>query len=209
MVLSLQGCMAAGKTTAARYLQAHAPGLHVCLEDNAQVIAEVSRRGLDKSKFEDHLEIQRLWIRHEIERYREAEKHPCAVMDLGAEEIEFYTLHYPLSIGERWPVADALQKELAGLRECMPERILFLDASEQLLRRHKQADTARSREFFEYSLTRLLPLKKQWFLARPDFDNLDLLRVEDLDAEEVGRRVLAWVDYWRRGGAAGAAAPWA
>ena len=30
MILSLQGCMAVGKTTAARYLQAHDPQLHVC-----------------------------------------------------------------------------------------------------------------------------------------------------------------------------------
>lgn len=49
MILSLQGCMAVGKTTAARYLQAHDPQLHVCFEDNAAVIAEVKHRGLDKT----------------------------------------------------------------------------------------------------------------------------------------------------------------
>lgn len=196
MVLSLQGCMAAGKTTAARYLQAHAPGLHICFEDNAAVIAEVRRRGLDKQIFEDYLKIQRLWMRHEAERYREAEKHPCAVMDFGAEEIEFYTLHYPLSIGESWPVADALQEELAQLRECMPARILFLDGSESLLRQHKEADTARSRTFFEHYLTRMLPLKRAWFFAKED---LDILCVDGLGAEEVGERVLAWVDDQRRG----------
>lgn len=45
MILSLQGCMAVGKTTAARYLQAHDPQLHVCFEDNAAVIAEVKTPG--------------------------------------------------------------------------------------------------------------------------------------------------------------------
>ena len=58
MILSLQGCMAVGKTTAARYLQAHDPQLHVCFEDNAAVIAEVKHRGLDKNCYADYLEIQ-------------------------------------------------------------------------------------------------------------------------------------------------------
>ena len=57
MILSLQGCMAVGKTTAARYLQAHDPQLHVCFEDNAAVIAEVKHRGLDKNCYADYLEI--------------------------------------------------------------------------------------------------------------------------------------------------------
>lgn len=201
MVLSLQGCMAVGKTTAARYLQAHAPGLHVCFEDNAAVIAEVRRRGLNKQVFEDYLEIQRLWMHHEAQRYREAEKYPCAVMDFGAEEIEFYTLHYPLSIGKSWPVADALQQELAQLQKCMPARILFLDGSESLLRRHKEADTTRSREFFEHYLTRMLPLKKEWFFAKK---NLDILCVDGLSMEEAGQKVLAWADHWRKGAPAAA-----
>lgn len=189
MILSLQGCMAVGKTTAARYLQAHAPNLHICFEDNAAVIAEVRRRGLEKTRFEDYLEIQRLWLRHEMQRYQEASKYPCAVMDFGAEEIEFYTLHYPLSIGKSWPVAAALQSELAQLQKCMPARILFLDGPEELLRRHKQSDTARSREFFEHYLAHLLPLKKQWFFGRED---VDVLYVDGLSAEEVGQRALAW-----------------
>ena len=50
MILSLQGCMAVGKTTAARYLQAHDPQLHVCFEDNAAVIAEVKHVGQDAER---------------------------------------------------------------------------------------------------------------------------------------------------------------
>lgn len=95
MILSLQGCMAVGKTTAARYLQAHDPQLHVCFEDNAAVIAEVKHRGLDKNCYADYLEIQRLFLQNEVRRWQEAQKYPCTVMDFGAEEIVFYTLHYP------------------------------------------------------------------------------------------------------------------
>ena len=50
MVLSLQGCMAVGKTTALRYLETYAPELCVSYEDNAAVIEEVRRRRLDKTR---------------------------------------------------------------------------------------------------------------------------------------------------------------
>ena len=41
MILSLQGCMAVGKTTAARYLEQHCQQVQVCFEDNAAVLAEI------------------------------------------------------------------------------------------------------------------------------------------------------------------------
>ena len=54
-------------------------------------------------------------------------------MDFGAEEIEFYTLNYPKSRGLEWEmeaIRQALAPELAAVQACMPEHILFLDASE-------------------------------------------------------------------------------
>ena len=189
MVLSLQGCMAVGKTTVLRYLEAHAPGMCVSYEDNAAVIAEVRRRRLDKSRFEDYVQIQRLWLQNEIDRYERIKNAPCTVMDFGAEEIEFYTLCYPESIGQSWPVADALADELAAVQRCMPERILFLDASEETLRRRRDGDTTRSRTFFEHHLAHLMPLKRAWFAQKP---NVDRLNTDSLNAEEVGERVIAW-----------------
>lgn len=49
MILSLQGCMAVGKTTAARYLEQHCQQVQVCFEDNAAVLAEIKQRGLNKT----------------------------------------------------------------------------------------------------------------------------------------------------------------
>ena len=60
MILSLQGCMAVGKTTAARYLEQHCQQVQVCFEDNAAVLAEIKQRGLNKNSYADYLEIQRL-----------------------------------------------------------------------------------------------------------------------------------------------------
>ena len=59
-------------------------------------------------------------------------------MDFGAEEIEFYTLNYPKTIGQEWEIENALHEELKQVRKCMPTRILFLDASNEVLLRHKE-----------------------------------------------------------------------
>ena len=137
MVLSLQGCMAVGKTSAARWLEAHDPTLQVSYEDNAAVLAEVRRRGLDKTRWPDYIEIQRLWLQNEVRRWQAVQGHPCTVMDFGAEEIEFYTLHYPRSIGRDWAVEGPLARELAAVRRCMPRRILFPILYNQLLMQEK------------------------------------------------------------------------
>lgn len=190
VVLSLQGCMAAGKTTAVQYLQIQEPRISVSFESNRHVIEEVKWRKLDKNQYEDYLEIQKLWLKNEIARYEEAITHPVSIMDFGAEEIEFYTLNYPKSMKKNWEIANALKSELEAVRACMPARILFLDASEETLRAHKEADAMRSREFFEYYLKYMMPLKKAWFRERKD---TDWLCVDGLTAEEVGEQVKKWV----------------
>lgn len=191
MILSLQGCMAVGKTTAVRYIQENAPYIHISYEINTDVVDEVKRRELDKNKFEDYIEIQRLWLNKEIVRWNKAISYPCSIMDFGAEEIEFYTLNYPRTIGADWDVESALKKELEDVRKCMPTRILFLDASEETLRDHKENDLTRSRNFFEHHMQNLLPLKREWFYSK---DNVDILMVDGLDKEQVGSKVKEWCD---------------
>ena len=195
MILSLQGCMAVGKTTAVRYLQENAPYINISYEDIRDVVEEIKRRGLDKNVYEDYLEIQKLWLKNEVVRYEKAAEHECSVMDFGAEEIEFYTINYPKSIGVDWEVENALKRELDEVRGCMPDRILFMDASDEVLRAHKQNDTTRSRNSFEHHLTNMMPLKRQWFLGR---ENVDLLMVDNLSPEEVGIKVREWCDEWIR-----------
>ncbi len=191
MILSLQGCMAVGKTTAVRYIQEKAPYINISYEDNTDIIEEIRCRNLDKNRYEDYLEIQKLWLRKEVLRYEKAVKYPYSIMDFGAEEIEFYTLNYPKSIGEDWEVENALNKELTEVRSCMPNRILFLDASDDILRSHKQHDDTRTRNFFEHHLQHLMPLKRKWFLNK---ENVDWLMIDDLSAEEMGQKVKDWCD---------------
>mgnify|MGYP002514015272 CR=1 FL=1 len=192
MILSLQGCMAVGKTTAVRYLQENAPYVNISYEINTDVVEEVKGRKLDKNVYADYLEIQKLWLNKEVVRYNKAKDFKCSIMDFGAEEIEFYTLNYPKTIGKDWDVENALKKELEEVRKCMPTRILFLDASNEVLLKHKENDTTRSRNFFDHHIKYLLPLKRNWFIGK---ENVDVLNVDNLTAKEVGEKVKEWVDY--------------
>ncbi|MGG5461280.1 hypothetical protein [Clostridium sp. B9] len=191
IILSLQGSMAVGKTTAVNYIKNNASYVNISFENNENVIKEVKNRGLDKNSFNDYIEIQRLWINNEITRYEKAKAFNCSIMDFGAEEIEFYTLNYPKSIGKEWNIEGELHHELELLRKCMPERILFLDASEKTLRRNKERDKTRSRSFFEYYLKNLLPLKKEWFSKKV---NVDFLDVDNLNEMKLGTEVKRWMD---------------
>ena len=60
MILSLQGCMAVGKTTAVRYLQENATYININYEVNRDIVEEVKRRKLDKNVYEDYLEQNQL-----------------------------------------------------------------------------------------------------------------------------------------------------
>ena len=195
MVLALQGGMAVGKTTAARYVAAHAPDVTVFYEDNAPALAALRGRGLDKHRFADYCEIQRAFIQQEIDRYTRAAACRCALVDLGPQEIEFYTLHYPASIGQDWPVEAALATELAALRRCRIDRTLFLQASVPVLRQRKEGDATRDRSFFEHTVQHLLPAKERWFAAQP---RVDFLQTDTLTQAETAAAVLAWVQRCRK-----------
>ena len=73
------------------------------------------------------------------------------------------------------------------MQACMPERILFLDASETVLCARKAGDATRSREFFEYYLNHLLPLKREWFREKK---NVTFLHTDGLTAAQVGECVV-------------------
>ena len=191
MVLSLQGCMAAGKTTALNYLRENAPYVNVSYEENSEVVQAIRNRILEKNKYEDYLEIQRLWLDNEVRRFERVEDLPCTVMDFGVEEIEFHIINFPKAIGKDWDIENALKDELVGVRKCMPARILFLDASDDTLRQRKQSDPNRARSSFEYYLKHLMPLKRTWFSK---MSNVDYLLVDNMPRQEVAMRVKQWVD---------------
>ena len=191
MILALQGGMAVGKTTAARHVARHAPEVTVFFENNDEVIAQVRRRGLvpaDRMVQPQPLDFQIVGV---VGFHQAAAACPHALLDYGPEEILFYTLHYPASAGHPdWDVAGPLARELEAARQCMPHRILFLDAADPQLRRRKEGDAARDRGFFDHTLTHLLPAKRAWFAA---LDRVDWLDTTALSPDQTGAAVLAWV----------------
>ena len=90
-------------------------------------------------------------------------------------------------------IRQALAPELAAVQACMPEHILFLDASEAVLRARKAGDTTRSREFFAYYLNHLLPLKREWFREKK---NVTFLSTDGLTARQVGEKVKHWCEQY-------------
>ncbi len=189
-IFSLQGSMAVGKTTALDQLR-QTTDYFISSENNAAVLKKVQEESLDKTDYHDYLKIQAYWIDQAVKRWQENQKYPIVVQDLGAEEIEFYTLNYPLSLGKKWDIAGPLAENLTKLRTCQPERILFLEAPDAILTQRKVADTSRRRGFFDYQLTHLYPLKRRWFAQK---DKVDFLDVSHLSQEEMGHAVQIWVE---------------
>ena len=189
IILSLQGSMAVGKTTAAKYVQDNLPDVTVSYEDISSVISEIKKRNLDKNTFEGYVEIQRLFIKAEIKRWTELKKYPLSLIDMGPGEIEFHTLHYPKALSKDWDVESALSQELDELRKCKIDETLFLEASTQKLTQHKENDKTRSRTFFDFYTKYMLDAKKKWYVER----NARFVNVDTLSKEEVGQVVLDWV----------------
>lgn len=111
-------------------------------------------------------------------------------MDFGAEEIEFYTLNYPKAIGVDWEVAKPLETELQLLKRCFPKRILYLNAANETLVERKKRDISRNREFFDFYVQKLLPLKREWFFNQ---DVVDVIEVDSKSEREVSDSVYEWI----------------
>lgn len=182
LIISLQGCMAVGKTTIARYIEKNNKNIVVNYELNNNIIENIKERKLNKNNIDDYIEIQRMWIENEITRFEKTKDNKYSLMDFGAEEIEFYTLNYPKAMGFNWDVYPYLKKELENLQKCMPDKILFLDANNETLIKHKENDNSRSRNFFDCYLNNLLPLKKSWFKNK---DNIEFIKIDDINQEDL------------------------
>ena len=191
-VLSLQGCMSSGKTTALKFIESNMDDVIASFEWDDEITNVLNQHNYDKSVLKDYIEVQKIWIDKEITRYIKATemKGNCMVFDFGAEEIEFYTLYWPRTIGQIWDVEKYLHKELEELRKWFPDRILFLKASEEKLRSNKLNDTVRQRRYFEYYFSKIMPLKEEWLKG---LNNVDYLEVDNLSKEQLGNEVLDWV----------------
>ena len=193
MTISLQGCMAVGKTTAVDYVAQKRQDIYVSHENPEPMLQAVRERGLNPTVYQDFIKIQKLFIHAEIRRWEANREKPFVLMDFGPEEIAFFTLHYPKSLGMGWDMETPLRDELAKLRKCYADKVLFLDATEATLRKREEGDTTRKRGSFEHYVANMLPLKLHWFRCHAEL-NCSFIDVNDLTAEEVGERIIKEFD---------------
>jgi len=189
-IVSLQGGMASGKTAVAHYIEKHMPDVTVSYENRSSLLASVTSQGINKFMLDGFIQIQRLFIQAEKERYNGLRGKGRVVFDQGPEEVEFYTLYFPQSIGMAWDMERLLAKELAGLRECRLDGILFFDARSETLRHRCEAIPARNRSFFEHYMMHMHRLKKEWFLKS---EISTFLQVDGKSEEEVGKAAVKWL----------------
>jgi hypothetical protein len=191
--LSLQGCMAVGKTTAARYVEENRKDIFVSYENPAPLLQKIKEHGWDQNTVDGFVNIQRLFIKDEIERWEKCRQHKYVLMDLGANEIEFFTLFYPRSRGFDWDIENRLKEELTALRQCVYLGVLFLDANTDTLIQHKEKDTTRKRGSFDHYLGNMLNRKKEWFSSYQQ-PKTDFLKIDGMTKEQVGQQVIIWID---------------
>ncbi|MBP1994383.1 AAA family ATPase [Paenibacillus eucommiae] len=153
--------MASGKTTLAKRLENKLKAVTFSFENPIPMIEKRKKLNLDMNKEKDFIINQRMFIETEIERFQSLPEGKV-IFDRGPEDIEFFTLYFPLSIGQNWDVKGQLKKELQELGDCRSDFIVYLDASENTLLNRKQNDHSRKRGSFE-KFIQMYPYEKEWY----------------------------------------------
>lgn len=189
-VVSVQGGQAVGKTTLVKKLQQRYPDVYFEFENPYPLVQKRQELKLDITTEAGFLENQRLFIEAECQRFRSLIDGKI-VLDRGPEDIEFYTLHYPASLGACWDIEKLLSTELAELRLYRSDRILYLQANLTTLASRKECDTTRSRRGFAHYLEYLHFREESWFLALPQ---TVCINVDSLISEQVEATVSQWLE---------------
>lgn len=177
-VISLQGPMASGKTTLAKRLERC--GFSVIYENPYPIVEKRKRLKLDMNSKEGFIANQKMFIEAKIKDFQNA-KGSVVIFDRGSEDIEFYTLFYPMVIGKEWDIENELKDELYKLRECRSDAIFYLDVSESNLYDRKNNDRTRNRSTFEEQF-KLAETEKDWYKQFPvTYVDTNRLTVDDLE----------------------------
>jgi deoxyadenosine/deoxycytidine kinase len=164
-ILSIQGGMAGGKTTLTKRLEEQIENVYFTYENPYPIVKQRDSKKLDLYTKEGFVENQRLFINAEIERFNNLPDGKV-IFDRGPEDIEFFTLHFPIANRFNWNIELLLKEELEALRKCRSDVILYLDASEETLFLRKDSDQNRRRNSFEKNIklfnSSLTPYHYMW-----------------------------------------------
>lgn len=153
--------MAGGKTTLAKRLETQIKSVYFTYENPYPIVKQSNDENLDIRTEKGFIENQRLFIAAEIDRFNNLPD-KNVIFDRGPEDIEFYTLHFPIANGFDWNIELLLKEELEALRKCRSDLILYLEASEETLLDRKESDQNKRRNSFEQNL-KLYKFEKDWF----------------------------------------------
>lgn len=184
-VISLQGPMASGKTTLAKRLELD--GLSVIYENPYPIVEKRKQLNLDMNSKEGFIANQKMFIEAKIKEFQNA-KGSVVIFDRGPEDIEFYTIFYPTTIGKEWDIETELKDELYKLRECRSDVIFYLDVSESNLYDRKNNDRKRNRSTFEEQF-KLVETEKDWYKQFP----VTYLDKNRLSADTLGVYFMKWL----------------
>jgi deoxyadenosine/deoxycytidine kinase len=163
MIIGLAGPSAVGKTTLAHSLASEWGGVVI-----PEVLAQHTPRIADPSRAEEFLENQ-LWF---FERSAESvlavrrQSGGCfAFVDMGVLEVLVHTRYFPQVIGKGWAIFERFRdrvEAMSAMADCLPDHILYLSASIEMLRARRAGDQSRRRGAHESNLL-LLPYEEDLY----------------------------------------------
>ncbi|HDR4859787.1 TPA: ATP-binding protein [Bacillus cereus] len=178
-VISLQGPMASGKTTLAKRLEER--GYSVIYENPYPIVEKRKQLNLDVNSKEGFIINQKMFIEVKIKEFQNV-KDSVVIFDRGPEDIEFYTLFYPMIIGKGWDIETGLKDELYKLRECRSDAIFYLDVTKKNVYDRKNNDRTRKRSTFDEQF-KLVETEKDWYRQFPvTYLDTNRLTVDELEA---------------------------
>lgn len=179
--------MAGGKTTLTKKLEEQIDGVYFTYENPYPIVEKRENKNLDIYTIDGFIENQRLFIEAEINRFKNLPDGKV-IFDRGPEDIEFYTLHFPIANGFKWDIEQLLKDELQELRRYRSDIILYLDASEETLYKRKLSDFTKRRNAFQKNI-KLYKFEKDWFMQF----NTKFLDVNNKTSEQVGKWTLEFL----------------
>ncbi|MCU5404791.1 ATP-binding protein [Bacillus cereus] len=178
-VISLQGPMASRKTTLAKRLEER--GYSVIYENPYPIVEKRKQLNLDVNSKEGFIINQKMFIEVKIKEFQNV-KDSVVIFDRGPEDIEFYTLFYPMIIGKEWDIETGLKDELYKLRECRSDAIFYLDVTKKNVYDRKNNDRTRKRSTFDEQF-KLVETEKDWYRQFPvTYLDTNRLTVDELEA---------------------------
>ncbi|EOP86782.1 MULTISPECIES: AAA family ATPase [Bacillus] len=178
-VISLQRPMASGKTTLAKRLEER--GYSVIYENPYPIVEKRKQLNLDVNSKEGFIINQKMFIEVKIKEFQNV-KDSVVIFDRGPEDIEFYTLFYPMIIGKEWDIETGLKDELYKLRECRSDAIFYLDVTKKNVYDRKNNDRTRKRSTFDEQF-KLVETEKDWYRQFPvTYLDTNRLTVDELEA---------------------------